>query len=802
MLITRHLLVLLVVFLLTQAAFSQLAGRIQYNNQQLFLSGANLAWASGASFASDIGLGNTDTARFADVMLSMHNHGGNILRWWLHTNGTVSPEFDSSTNYVIGPGTHTISDLRKVLDIARQREIGMKLCLWSFDMLRSSGQGALAPAVLSRNMLLLNDTNYTRAYINNCLIPMVNSLKGHPAIIAWEIFNEPEGMSNEFGWGFTTHVPMSSIQRFVNMCAGAIHRTDPTALVTNGAWSFYALTDNPLAKVSTEFLKLNITEKRQIANFIQQKYRTSLTPDEILSHLQKIESIPNQRNYYSDSRLIAAGHDSAGTLDFYSVHYYSTSTPVSTSPFNNSASSFGLNKPIVVGEFAMETGKGVPPGIPIASLFETLYQLGYAGALPWSFTDVQISSVANMFAGMQSMWDNHREDVEIVIPSGTIMFFSATPSIIEKGQSGYLKWRTSEGSTVILDGNAVGSIDSLEITPDTTTTYKLIAQGSVIDSCTVTVTVLPSGTIIIFTATPNNIGFGESSLLKWHVVPESTIKLNGVTVGSDDTLRVYPTGDSTFILSTVGSVMDTSRVIIRMMNPLTINRSLNQPVVVSSVESGAGVPVNSALAVDGNRSTRWSSIYANNQWIYVDLGQHINVKHVVLYWEVAYGKSYTIDVSDDTLNWITIYSTSTSDGGTDDITGVSGSGRYVRMYGLVRGTQWGFSLYEFEIYGVPTVDGVEDLNSKQVPANYTLSQNYPNPFNPSTTIRYSLPHSGYAKLCVYDILGRKIAALVDKKQDAGMHEIKLDASLFPSGIYFYRLNIGAFTQTKKMIILK
>jgi hypothetical protein len=800
--IVKHVLVLLVVFLLTQAAFSQPAGRIHYNNQQLFLNGANLAWASGASFASDVGLGNPDTNRFADVMLSMHDHGGNALRWWLHTNGTVSPEFDSSTNYVIGPGTYTISDLRKVLDIARLREVGMKLCLWSFDMLRSSGQGALAPAVLNRNMLLLNDTNYTRAYINNCLIPMVNSLKGHPAIIAWEIFNEPEGMSNEFGWSFTTHVPMSSIQRFVNLCAGAIHRTDPTAQVTNGAWSFYALSDNPLAKASTELSKLSITEKQQIVNFIQQKYRTSLTPDEIIRHLQKIESNPYQRNYYSDSRLIAAGLDSAGTLDFYSVHYYSTSTPVSTSPFNNPASSFGLNKPIVVGEFAMETGKGVPLGVPNASLFETLYQLGYAGAFPWSFTDVQISSVASMLAGMQSLWDNHNADVKIIHPSGMIMSFSATPSIIEKGQSGYLKWRTSEGSTVTLDGNAVISSDSLKITPDTTTTYKLIARGSVIDSSTIKVTVLPSGTIVNFTATPINIGIGESSLLKWHVVSGSTVKLNNVTVASDDTLRVYPTGDSTFILSTVGSVVDTSRVIVRINNPLAINRALNKPVVTSSVESGAGVPVNSALAVDGNRSTRWSSIYANNQWIYVDLGQRFDVQHVVLYWEVAYGKSYTIDVSDNAQDWTTIYNTSTSDGGTDDITGISGSGRYVRMNGLVRATQWGFSLYEFEVYGIPAVAGIGDMNAKQVPMNFTLSQNYPNPFNPSTTIRYSLPHSGYVKLFVYDVLGRKIAALVDKKQDAGVCEIPFDASFLPTGIYFYRLDVGAFTQTRKMIILK
>ncbi len=63
---------------------------------------------------------------------------------------------------------------------------------------------------------------------------------------------------------------------------------------------------------------------------------------------------------------------------------------------------------------------------------------------------------------------------------------------------------------------------------------------------------------------------------------------------------------------------------------------------------------------------------------------------MVLLWETAYGKAYQIQVSNDATNWTTIYSTTTGDGGTDDLS-VSGSGRYVRMYGSVRGTQWGYS---------------------------------------------------------------------------------------------------------------
>ena len=287
--------------------------RISYNNQQLFLSGANLAWVN---FANDIGPGQTDFNAFATVMLDMHDHGGNALRWWLHTNGTSSPQFNAS-NFVIGPGNGTISDLKAILDLAWEREIGLKLCLWSFDMLRNSNSST----VITRNRLLLNDTTYTNAYINNCLIPMIDSLKGHPAIIAWEIFNEAEGMSNEFGWSDIQHVPMSSIQRFINLCTGAIHRTDTTAIVTNGCWSFQALTDVQLNSNEMNLKSLTENDKEIITKSINDKYGFNLSSDEVINHLKDLSVLANL-NYYRDDRLIAAGGDVDGTLDFYSVHYY------------------------------------------------------------------------------------------------------------------------------------------------------------------------------------------------------------------------------------------------------------------------------------------------------------------------------------------------------------------------------------------------------------------------------------------------------------------------------------------------
>lgn len=390
----------LLIFILFMVVETYPQNRIEYNDQQLFLSGANLAWNN---FASDIGPGDTDFDHFADVLLQFHDYGGNAMRLWLHTNGTVSPEFNDG-GFAVGPGDNTIEDLKAILDLAWEREVGMKLCLWSFDMLSSTNDST----VLERNELLLTDTIYTRTYINNALIPMIDSLKEHPAIIAWEIFNEPEGMSDEFGWSGVGHVAMSDIQRFVNLCAGAIHRADPNAKVTSGVWSFAALTDvSGLSKVSRSFSQLTGTEKQELATSFNNKYRSNLSADEVIKYLEKISSITNY-NYYTDERLISEGGDEDGTLDFYSVHYY-TALGSSVSPFKYDAAQWGLDKPIVIGEFAMQTNDGVATD----ELFKHLYEAGYAGALPWSWTDEDFSTHEDMLAGMQYMWDNYETDVDV-----------------------------------------------------------------------------------------------------------------------------------------------------------------------------------------------------------------------------------------------------------------------------------------------------------------------------------------------------------------------------------------------------
>ena len=123
--------------------------------------------------------------------------------------------------------------------------------------------------------------------------------------------------------------------------------------------------------------------------------------------------------------------------------------------------------------------------------------------------------------------------------------------------------------------------------------------------------------------------------------------------------------------------------------------SQGQPTTASSVQSGS---FPASAATDGNTGTRWSSAFSDPQWLQVDLGSTASITQVVLQWEAAYATAFQIQTSPDGSTWTTIYSTTTGTGGTQTLN-VTGSGRYVRMYGTARATQYGYSLWEFQVYG-------------------------------------------------------------------------------------------------------
>ncbi|WP_284580826.1 discoidin domain-containing protein [Streptomyces sp. 2P-4] len=129
-----------------------------------------------------------------------------------------------------------------------------------------------------------------------------------------------------------------------------------------------------------------------------------------------------------------------------------------------------------------------------------------------------------------------------------------------------------------------------------------------------------------------------------------------------------------------------------------VNLAAGAAASASSTEWNPFVSYAAGRAVDGSRSSRWASGWSDDQWLAVDLGSPALVRRVTLDWERAHGREYRIEVSDDGARWRTVWSTTTGDGGLDTARFDGVTARHVRVHGLGRGTQWGYSLYELGVY--------------------------------------------------------------------------------------------------------
>ncbi|WP_340025572.1 discoidin domain-containing protein [Paenibacillus sp. FSL K6-1096] len=169
-----------------------------------------------------------------------------------------------------------------------------------------------------------------------------------------------------------------------------------------------------------------------------------------------------------------------------------------------------------------------------------------------------------------------------------------------------------------------------------------------------------------------------------------TVEAGKITLNT----ALFPTGKTYTITVTAAGYNDASvQQVITGGTPPLVNLALNKAVTASEnpKQPAAG-------AVDGNEGTRWESDFSDPQWIQVDLGSAQTVSRVLLNWEGAYAKAYTIETSADGTNWSTAYSTTTGDGDIDDISFTPVSARYVKVNGTERGTQYGYSLWELSIY--------------------------------------------------------------------------------------------------------
>ena len=314
---------------------------IQLANQKRlrdsFATGINLAWID---FARDVGTGAPNIAEIKRQLGQVAAAGGTVARLWLHTDGSLTPEYEGSR--VLGPGAYTIKDLTKILDVAATQKVQLMLTLWSFDMLRSELKKKDAGRVAA-NRLLLTDPKRMRDYLDRALSPIIYAVRSHPALHSWDVINEPEGMTTAENWGnieAADRVDLAAVQTFVNKIAGRIHHIAPSNLVTVGS-------------VSMKYLNKNLSTG----------------------------------NIYSDDALVKAGKDPMGYLDFYQVHYYAKKGK-ENSPFQNAASSFGFDKPIYVGEFDMKEYLDFDVTSPRLT-YDQLKKQGYNGVLGWKDGSIQ-----------------------------------------------------------------------------------------------------------------------------------------------------------------------------------------------------------------------------------------------------------------------------------------------------------------------------------------------------------------------------------------------------------------------------
>ncbi|MET7759561.1 discoidin domain-containing protein [Streptomyces sp. NPDC005389] len=174
-----------------------------------------------------------------------------------------------------------------------------------------------------------------------------------------------------------------------------------------------------------------------------------------------------------------------------------------------------------------------------------------------------------------------------------------------------------------------------------------------------------------------------------------------MTTADTPTTRRRTRTRTTASLVSVGALLTTalSSATLLTAAPAGAAETLLSQGKTATASSSEGAAWAASAAVDGDLTgTRWASQWSDAQWIQVDLGTSANISRVVLNWEGAYGKAYDIQLSDNGSDWRTVKSVTAGDGGTDELA-VTGTGRYVRLQGITRGTGYGYSLWEFRVYG-------------------------------------------------------------------------------------------------------
>jgi hypothetical protein len=280
-----------------------------------------------------------------------------------------------------------------------------------------------------------------------------------------------------------------------------------------------------------------------------------------------------------------------------------------------------------------------------------------------------------------------------------------------------------------------------------------------------------SGTVVTVTATPNS-GYKFSS---WNGNLSGTINPTTITMNANKSVTAN---------FTVAPVTDIAQ-------GKATTASSNE----ASSSDYSGTP---ASVVDGNSSTRWSSLWSDQQWITVDLGSVCSINRIYLNWETASAKNYVIQTSNDHLTWTTVLTKTNMPTGPriDDLTGLSAAGRYVNIYGTARNTTYGYSLFDFKVYGSSSFGN--PVNSPTVLETSPIAQN-----NSVFGIKYRKkgitisvaegnPGAGYT---VMDIAGRVVL-----RGTTVANQEFVDMSSITKGMYIINVLSGSKRIIQKIMV--
>ncbi|MBX9853066.1 MAG: glycoside hydrolase family 5 protein, partial [Cytophagaceae bacterium] len=414
----------LIFFLFTfWSASAQPPNRITLGCKQYFLNGANVAWSNAGGedhYGWDFAIRPWDgvtpgyNAAWWDAHFAMlQTKGVNCVRIKIHADGRADPEYSGSN--ISGPDPILFSSLDDMLNKARNRNIMVILCLWD---------GVTLNGTTKRDVVF--NVAQTNNYINNVLTPMANRYKNQCNLLAYDIINEPEHMYENCCTGAANK---TAIQRFVAMCAEAIHNVDTKIMVTVGSKSMQYNTD----------LMINGNSRG---------------------------------NWYKDSELQAAypaGNTARTKLDFYSPHYYNWMNDPGNgwdfAPYKRTTAAYLLDKPTIIGETANRPAETV--SWTHQQMLDVGYTNGYAGVLFWA------SSAAS---GGGAAWTDFDDEL--------LNFRNAYTSIVDYTCAASCCTQPNLGPNVILCGGVSSTTLNSNAGSTTNKTYKWYRNSVLIGGAT------------------------------------------------------------------------------------------------------------------------------------------------------------------------------------------------------------------------------------------------------------------------------------------------------------------------------